>query len=100
MQQEMDDMQGALLKAALERREAASVRGATKDEFIARMAGEGGFVYGGFCGDKASAAGIKEQTHATIRVLPDVDVRSPVAPATSPRCNRPAVAGAGGAKAP
>jgi prolyl-tRNA synthetase len=99
MQQEMDDMQAALLQAAHQRREAASRRGATKEEFIARMAGEGGFVYGGFCGDNACEAEIKEQTKATIRVLPDVEFRSPVAPVTCLWCNRPSVAEAVWAKA-
>jgi prolyl-tRNA synthetase len=99
MQQEMDDMQAVLLQAALARREAASVRGATKEEFIARMAGEGGFVYGGFCGDNACEAEIKEQTKATIRVLPDAEFRSPVVPATCLWCNRPSVAEAVWAKA-
>jgi prolyl-tRNA synthetase len=99
MQQEMDDMQAALLQAAHQRREAASLRGATKEEFIARMAGEGGFVYGGFCGDNACEAEIKEQTKATIRVLPDVEFRSPVAPVTCLWCNRPSVAEAVWAKA-
>jgi prolyl-tRNA synthetase len=99
MQQEMDDMQAALLQAAHQRREADSLRGATKEEFIARMAGEGGFVYGGFCGDNACEAEIKEQTKATIRVLPDVEFRSPVAPVTCLWCNRPSVAEAVWAKA-
>ncbi|HET7110085.1 MAG TPA: proline--tRNA ligase [Gemmatimonadales bacterium] len=99
MQQEMDDMQAVLLQAALARREAASVRGASREEFIARMAGEGGFVYGGFCGDNACEAEIKEQTKATIRVLPDAEFRSPVVPATCLWCNRPSVAEAVWAKA-
>src|SRR5687768_607588 len=46
----MDQFQADLLAAAVARREAASVRGATKEQFIARMENEGGFVYGGFCG--------------------------------------------------
>ncbi len=99
MQQEMDDMQAALLQAAKARREANSLRGASKDEFIARMAGEGGFVYGGFCGDAACEAEIKEQTKATIRVLPDPEFRSPVAPTTCLWCNKPSVAEAVWAKA-
>ena len=99
MQQEMDAMQAALLQAARERREAASLRGATKDEFIARMAGEGGFVYGGFCGDSACEAEIKEQTKATIRVLPEAEFRSPVVPTSCIWCNRPSVAEAVWAKA-
>src|SRR4051812_32643333 len=46
----MDRMQADLLQAAMDRREAATLRGATKEEFIARMENEGGFVYAGFCG--------------------------------------------------
>jgi prolyl-tRNA synthetase len=99
MQQEMDDMQAALLEAARERREASSLRGATKEQFIARMAGEGGLLYGGFCGDGACEAEIKEQTKATIRVLPDAEFRSPVAPTTCLWCSRPSVAEAVWAKA-
>ena len=37
----------------------------------------GGFVYAGFCGRPACEAEIKEQTKATIRVLPDEEFRSP-----------------------
>jgi prolyl-tRNA synthetase len=99
VRREMDDMQAALLRTALERREAASVRGISKAEFIARMEGEGGFVYGGYCGDAACEAEIKEQTKATIRVLPDAEFRSAVAPTTCLWCGRPSVAEAVWAKA-
>ena len=99
IRQEMDDMQAALLRTARERREAASVRGISKAEFIARMEGEGGFVYGGYCGDAACEAEIKEQTKATIRVLPDAEFRSAVAPASCLWCGRPSVAEAVWAKA-
>ena len=40
----------ALFAAARERREAASVRGITKEHFIEFMQDQGGFAYGGFCG--------------------------------------------------
>jgi len=99
IRQEMDDMQAALLRTARERREAASVRGISKAEFIARMEGEGGFVYGGYCGDAACETEIKEQTKATIRVLPDAEFRSAVAPASCLWCGRPSVAEAVWAKA-
>jgi prolyl-tRNA synthetase len=99
LQTEMDGMQAALLEAARDRREAASLRGITKEEFIAQMEGEGGFVYGGFCGDVACEAEIKEQTQATIRVLPDPEVRSAEAPTTCLWCGRPSVAEAVWAKA-
>ena len=95
----MDQMQEELLEAARARREAATLRGASKPEFIARMEGEGGFVYGGFCGEPSCEAEIKEQTKATIRVLPDAEFRSPVAPTTCIWCGRPSVAEAVWAKA-
>jgi prolyl-tRNA synthetase len=95
----MDRMQADLLRAALDRREAATLRGATKEQFIAKMENEGGLVYGGFCGRPACEAEIKEQTKATIRVLPDEQFRSPVAPTRCMWCGRPSVAEAVWAKA-
>ena len=95
----MDQFQADLLAAALARREAASLRGATKAQFIARMENEGGFVYGGFCGRPACETEIKEETKATIRVLPDPEFRSPVAPKECVWCNRPSIAEAVWAKA-
>ena len=56
---------------------------------------DGGFVYGGFCGRSDCETEIKEQTKATIRVLPDEEFRSPVAPATCMWCGRPSVARGG-----
>ena len=95
----ISQMQEDLLKAAIDRREAATLRGASKAEFIARMENEGGFVYGGFCGRPACEAEIKEQTKATIRVLPDPEFRSKVTPTTCMWCGRPSVAEAVWAKA-
>ena len=46
----------------------------------ALLEGPGGFVYAGFCGRGTCEAEIKQQTKATIRVLPDEEFRSPVAP--------------------
>ncbi len=96
---EMEAMQRSLLEAALARREAATARGLGKDEFIARMEGVGGFVYGGFCGSPKCEAEIKEQTKATIRVLPDPEFRSPEPPARCMWCDAPSVAEAVWAKA-
>ena len=95
----IDQFQADLLAAALARREAASLRGATKEQFIARMENEGGLVYGGFCGRGVCEAEIKEKTKATIRVLPDPEFRSPVAPTHCMWCGRPSVAEAVWAKA-
>jgi prolyl-tRNA synthetase len=99
IESEMAQMQAVLLETALARREAASIRGATRAQLIERMEGEGGFVYGGFCGDAACEAEIKEQTKATIRVLPDEEFRSPEAPAACLWCGRPSQAEAVWAKA-
>jgi prolyl-tRNA synthetase len=95
----MDKLQADLFAAALARREAATLRGATKEQFIARMENEGGLVYAGFCGSGTCEAEIKEQTKATIRVLPDEEFRSPVPPTKCLWCGRPSVAEAVWAKA-
>jgi prolyl-tRNA synthetase len=95
----MDKFQSDLFEAAKARREAATLRGATREQLIARMENEGGFVYAGFCGSGTCEAEIKEQTKATIRVLPDEEFRSPVAPTTCVWCGRPSVAEAVWAKA-
>jgi prolyl-tRNA synthetase len=95
----MNQMQDDLLQAALARREAATLRGATKEQFIDKMEHEGGLVYGGYCGFTSCEAEIKEQTKATIRVLPDPEFRSPVAPTTCLWCGSPSVAEAVWAKA-
>jgi prolyl-tRNA synthetase len=88
----LDGMQHELFKAALERREANSIRGVSKAQFLDFMKGKGGFAYGGFCGDAACEAQIKEETAATIRVLPDPEFRSPEVPKTCMWCGRPSVA--------
>jgi prolyl-tRNA synthetase len=95
----MNQMQSDLLAAAKARREAATLRGATKAQFIDKMEKEGGFVYGGFCGSLECEAEIKDQTKATIRVLPDEEFRSPTPPTKCLWCDRPSVAEAVWAKA-
>ncbi len=92
MRGEAETMQRALLDAARARREAASIRGATRDQFVAHLAGPGGFIYGGWCGNAACEADIKEQTRATIRVLPDEEFRSAEVPARCMWCGSASVA--------
>jgi prolyl-tRNA synthetase len=88
---EVERMQAALLEAALSRREQNSLRGPkSKAEFIEFLAGKGGFVYAGWCGDPAVEAEIKEQTKATIRVIPDAEFRSAEPPSTCIWTGRPA----------
>jgi prolyl-tRNA synthetase len=88
----LNETQAALFQAARDRREAHSIRGVTKQRFIEFMKGEGGFAYGGFCGSAACEAEIKQQTAATVRVLPDPEFRSPEAPQTCMWCGKPSVA--------
>ena len=95
----LEQMQRALLAAALERREANSHRGVTRERFVELMAGDGGFVYGGFCGSAACETEIKSETKATIRVLPDPEFRSASAPAKCLWCGEDSVAEAVWAKA-
>jgi len=97
----LESMQRDLLTAALERREANSVRGAGKAELLDRMRGEGGggFVYGGFCGSATCEMAIKQQTKATVRVLPDPEFRSDPAPERCLWCDAPSLMEAVWAKA-
>jgi len=87
---EMDSMQQDLLDAARTRREQNSIRGVTRGSFLDFLARDGGFAYGGWCGDAACEADIKEQTKATIRCLPDEEFQSPTRPDRCMWCDRPA----------
>jgi prolyl-tRNA synthetase len=95
----LDEIQAGLYRTALERREANSRRGVSKDELIAMMEGPGGFAYGGFCGSVACENAIKEATKATVRVLPDEEFRSPSPPARCVWCGAASVTEAVWAKA-
>jgi prolyl-tRNA synthetase len=86
----LEHIQRELFEAAKTRRDQNSRRVTTKAEFIETLNGPGGFVYAGFSGDAAAEAEIKEQTKATIRVIPDAEFRSPDAPATCVWTGRPA----------
>ena len=88
----LDEIQAGLFRAARDRREANSVRGVTRAQFVERMQGPGGFSYGGFCGRGECEAEIKAETAATIRVLPDPEFRSREAPKTCMWCGKPSVA--------
>ncbi len=88
----LDEIQTALFQTAKDRREAHSIRGVTKQQFLEFMKGTGGFAYGGFCGSGECEAEIKQQTGATVRVLPDPEFRSPATPKTCMWCGEPSVA--------
>jgi prolyl-tRNA synthetase len=88
----LNEIQAALLQAAKDRTEAHSIRGATKAQFLEFMKGGGGFAYGGFCGSASCEAEIKQETAATVRVLPDPEFRSPEPPRTCMWCDKPSIA--------
>jgi prolyl-tRNA synthetase len=96
---EVERMQANLLTAARERREANSHRGLSKADFIEVIRTRGGFVYGGWCGDAACEAQNKEQTRATVRVLPDEEFRSATPPESCMWCGQPSHAEAVWARA-
>jgi prolyl-tRNA synthetase len=96
----LETIQDDMLSTARDRREKNSHRGPIKyDEFRQLMDGQGGFVYAGWCGDPPCEATVKEDTKATIRVLPDEEFRSADPPQVCVRCNRPSTAEALWAKA-
>jgi len=85
------DIQAGVRRTAEQRRAENSVRGLTDyGEFKARMAGPGGFVYAGWCGDERCEQKVKEDTKATIRVLPDPEFRSEEQPESCLCCGAPA----------
>ncbi|MGW8282365.1 MAG: proline--tRNA ligase, partial [Gemmatimonadota bacterium] len=52
----------------------------TVEELRAIVDGQGGFVFTGWCGDTDCESRVKEETKATIRVIPDEEFRSDPAP--------------------
>jgi prolyl-tRNA synthetase len=73
----LDGIQDELFAAAVERREAATVRGVEDyGEFQELMEGPGGFAYTGWCGHGACEQKVKDDTKATIRVILDEEFRS------------------------
>ena len=95
----LDALQQELFEAARDRREANSLRGATREEFREFIAGDGGFVYAGWCGSEQCETEIKADTKATIRVLPDEEFRSAESPSACVWCGKPSVVEAVWAKA-
>ncbi len=92
-------MQRGLLDAARQREAKNTVRDVTMDQLVEMMAGAGGFAYGGFCGDAACEQRVKDETKATIRVLPDPDFRSAQPPTKCVVCGKAATTEALWAKA-
>ncbi len=95
----LDQVQRSLLETARARREKNSRRNVTKDELIDLMNGTGGFAFGGYCGSPACETAVKDQTKATIRVLPDEEFATSPAPTKCTWCGEAAVTEAVWAKA-
>ncbi len=73
----LDEMQQELLVAAVKRREENSYRGVTDyEEFKRIMSSTAGFIYTGYCGAEECETKVKDDTKATVRVIPDDDFRS------------------------
>ncbi|HYD53059.1 MAG TPA: His/Gly/Thr/Pro-type tRNA ligase C-terminal domain-containing protein, partial [Gemmatimonadaceae bacterium] len=89
----LETMQGDMLRVARERLVANSVRERIDyGRFKELMEGQGAFVFAGWCGSADCEAQVKEDTKATIRVMPDPEFRSPEAPTHCLRCGGPATA--------
>ncbi len=87
----LDAIQHDMLEAARARLEANSIRERISyDRFKEVMAGDGAFVYAGWCGDPEVEAQVKAETKATIRCIPDPEFRSPEPPTTCMVTGRPA----------
>ncbi|HEX6307903.1 MAG TPA: proline--tRNA ligase [Longimicrobiales bacterium] len=90
---QLEDYQRFLLRRSIDRREANSHRGI---EDYARLReiveGDGGFVYAGWCGSVDCEQKVKEETKATIRVIPLPEFRSPDAPKRCAVCGAAAQA--------
>jgi prolyl-tRNA synthetase len=66
----LDDIQKSLFQRALAFRDANTFRAADYDSFKKLLDEPGGFIEAGWCGDAACEAKVKEETKATIRLLP------------------------------
>ena len=66
----LDDIQKSLFKRALEFRTAHTFRVSDYAEFGKLLDDPGGFIEAGWCGDAACEARVKEETKATIRLIP------------------------------
>lgn len=87
----LDTIQADMLAAARARVEANTIRERISyDRFKEIMDGPGAFVYAGWNGDPAVEQRVKEETKATIRVIPDAEFRSPEAPTTCMVTGEPA----------
>ena len=96
----LQEYQRFLLQRSIDRREAASHRGVEDyDTLRSIVEGDGGFVYAGWCGSAECEDKVKNETKATIRVLPSEEFRSSNAPTRCAVCGSPSQAEAVWARA-
>lgn len=89
----LEEFQQWLFERARERREANSYRGVESyDRLREIMDGPEGFVYTGWCGSAECEARVKDETKATIRVLPGEEFRSPQVPERCVVCGGDSIA--------
>ena len=80
IEETLEKMQTDLLSAARDRMDKNSHRGDISYDRFKEIMDAGGFVYAGWNGDPKVEAQVKEETKATIRVIPDEEFRSADAP--------------------
>jgi prolyl-tRNA synthetase len=74
----LTEMQSALFQKALQFRQDHTFRAESFAEMVKLLDDPGGFIEAGWCGDGACEAKVKEETKATIRVLPIAEDGMPV----------------------
>jgi prolyl-tRNA synthetase len=84
------ELQGSLLEAARARQRDNSYRISEYEPFKKMVAEKGGFYFAGWCGSRSCEEKVKEETKATIRVLPGEEYRSDPAPELCLVCGQPA----------
>jgi len=85
----LDSMQQALFERALAFRNEHTRRTDDYTEFKTQLEGPGGFIESGWCGEAACEAKVKQETTATVRVLP-IEPGDPTG-ATCVACGKQAV---------
>jgi prolyl-tRNA synthetase len=86
VQELLDQVQKNLLERARKFVADNTTRVSSWDEFQQIMAGRRGFLIAGWCGDADCEAKIKQETKATVRVIP---LEGEARPGTCIRCGRP-----------
>jgi prolyl-tRNA synthetase len=85
------EMQQGLLETARRRQQDHTYHVTEYEPFAKMVAEKGGFYFAGWCGAAACETRVKDDTKATIRVLPDEEFRSETPPARCLVCGDPAV---------